>query len=643
MTTLRRIPALDGLRGLAVLGVVAFHAGYLSGGFLGVDLFFTLSGYLITSLLLAEIETTSRVDLKRFWSRRARRLLPAVLVLVALVPLYGRLWANPFEQEGLRGDSLATLAYVANWRQILQGSDYWARFAAPSPLQHTWSLAIEEQFYVVFPFLVLLAIRLGIGARSAGLDLPPERRRRAVEDRLLVIAGGLGLLSALAMIVGGMKDDASFNTLYFSSFTRFASILVGVVLAAMVRRVRVPEGRAHVLLQGAAIALLALLAVAWWRVPGDSAFVYRGGLLACALAAAVVIFVIQLPHQSLLHRGLSLRPLVWVGLVSYGLYLWHWPVFLVLDEKRTGLDGLALLVVRLAVTMMLVVPSYYLLEDPIRRGRLLTSLQARRVLPVVVATVVVLVLLLGRTPPDPLEAVSAAQVPTGLVVGRPPGTRPRVLLVGDSVGDSLGSSLSAAPDRLGVDVRSLALPGCGFFTEVTRIRFASGKVSPDGAGCKELIASWPVVASTFRPDVALVVVGFPGGIDREVDGSWEPFCGDRVQRLLEQEASAALDQLHTEVATVALTTVSPSGAGHRHGAHVDDVDCVNATYRRVAASRPWVHIVDLDAHVCPERYCRETVDGYVMRPDGLHYWGPSAAIVGRWVVEQGLQAASSSP
>ena len=304
MTASRRIPALDGLRGLAVIGVVAFHAGYLTGGFLGVDLFFTLSGFLITTLLLAEIESTSGVNLKAFWSRRARRLLPAVLALVAFVPLYAHIWASPYDQVSLREDALGTLAYIANWRQIAQGTDYWAHYSAASPLQHTWSLAIEEQFYVVFPFVVLLAIRLGVGSRSVGRDLAPAPRRRAVEDRLLAISGALALMSVFWMIRGSLDPDASLSTLYFSTVTRFASILVGVALATVANRVPVLTGRARWGVQLAALVAMVMLAVVWTRVPGESLFVYRGGLFACALAAAVIIVAIHQPVATPLHLSL---------------------------------------------------------------------------------------------------------------------------------------------------------------------------------------------------------------------------------------------------------------------------------------------------------------------------------------------------
>ena len=164
-------PALDGLRGAAVAGVLLFHAGHLRGGYLGVDVFFVLSGFLITSLLLAEGARTGTVALGAFWARRARRLLPALLAVLAFVAVYSLVVASAAERTTIRGDGLATLGYFANWRAIFSGTDYWALFRSPSPLEHTWSLAIEEQFYLVWPLLLVA---------HCGRAAPGARRSRAV-------------------------------------------------------------------------------------------------------------------------------------------------------------------------------------------------------------------------------------------------------------------------------------------------------------------------------------------------------------------------------------------------------------------------------------------------------------------------------
>ena len=160
--TIEPIPALDGLRGVAVAGVLAFHAGLLPGGYLGVDLFFVLSGFLITSLLVAEHAREGRIRLGAFWARRARRLIPALFTALALAGLHAATLARPDELARIRADALASLIYVTNWRAVVVGNEYWALFRAPSPLEHLWSLAIEEQFYVAWPPLVSAALALGL-------------------------------------------------------------------------------------------------------------------------------------------------------------------------------------------------------------------------------------------------------------------------------------------------------------------------------------------------------------------------------------------------------------------------------------------------------------------------------------------------
>ena len=179
-------PALDGLRGLAVAGVVAFHLGHLQGGFLGVDLFFTLSGYLITRLLLLEFASSGRVSMRAFWTRRAWRLLPVLYVLLALLAVYAATAARPDELEGIRGPGISSLLFVSNWWFIADGNGYWDLFIAPSPLEHVWSLSIEQQFYVVWPLLAVAALRSSRG------------RARLLTTTIVLAAGSTALLAVLA-------------------------------------------------------------------------------------------------------------------------------------------------------------------------------------------------------------------------------------------------------------------------------------------------------------------------------------------------------------------------------------------------------------------------------------------------------------
>ncbi|HWB38263.1 MAG TPA: acyltransferase, partial [Rugosimonospora sp.] len=379
-------PSLDGVRALAVTAVLLYHAGvpWLPGGFLGVDAFFVLSGFLITSLLLAERARHGRVRLVAFWGRRARRLLPAALVMLAGTAIAGRYLLPPLDLGLLRGDEFAAIGYVANWRMIYRGADYFAQTAAASPVQHTWSLSIEEQFYLVWPLLLVGVLAL---------------RRRSGRRLLLTLACAGALASALAAAL--LYHPTNPNRAYFGTDSRAQALLVGCALALLLARspardaaapaAGVPAQAGPPALEAAAaparhrvLGLLAglgalVFAVECWRAGGSSGWLYRGGLALCALAVAAVLAHATRSPGSPTARLLSLVPLVWLGRISYGVYLYHWPLFEYLDAGRTGLSGLGLLALRLTAVLVVATLSYHLIEQPIRRGRWLRV--ARPVIP----------------------------------------------------------------------------------------------------------------------------------------------------------------------------------------------------------------------------------------------------------------------
>ncbi|MGI9645361.1 MAG: acyltransferase family protein [Ilumatobacteraceae bacterium] len=389
--TLDYQPSLDGLRGLAVAGVVAFHLGYLTGGFLGVDLFFTLSGYLITRLLLLEHESTGRISRAAFWTRRAWRLLPALYLLLAAVAVYAALFARPEELAGIRGQGISSLLYVTNWWLIGNGDGYWELYAAPSPLEHMWSLAIEEQFSIVWPLIViaLLAARRSIA-------------------RLLAVTLAL---AAASTVILGVLAGGDVSRAYFGSFSRSSSILIGAALAIVVHRgdrwaVDLARSKvAPVLGVGAA----ALLAWSWVTIDGASDLgFYRGGFLVHAIAVAVIIGLLTLRPAGPGARALGFGPFRALGMVSYGLYLWHWPVIVIVDADRTGLSGTTLLATRLSIAMALTLASYFLLERPARH------LLAKRTTPLMVfpavAVLLAVALLVSTVPPADESVVGPAPV-----------------------------------------------------------------------------------------------------------------------------------------------------------------------------------------------------------------------------------------
>ena len=350
---LPHMPGLDGLRGLAVAGVVLFHAdlGIMTGGFLGVSTFFTLSGFLITSLLLSETMQTGHVGLRAFWGRRYRRLLPASLVtLFTVSTLFAWFIATPGQLDSLRNQVWASVAQVANWQLILSGSSYGDLFAAPSPVLHFWSLAIEEQFYVVFPVLL-------VGLWSV------TRRRTAL---LGAVLAGLALLSASLPLLFTMSRDR----VYFGTDTRSAEVLVGAVLAVVLhhRGLRSALARPSAARSALSVAALCIAAVQlyWWvTLEQSSSFLYSGGLALYGVMTCVVVLAATLPGGPV-RDALVNRPLAWLGARSYGIYLIHWPVFLAVRQTWTSASAWVLAVVGIALSLALAELSYRFIEQPIR-------------------------------------------------------------------------------------------------------------------------------------------------------------------------------------------------------------------------------------------------------------------------------------
>jgi peptidoglycan/LPS O-acetylase OafA/YrhL len=355
-TRLRYQPALDGLRAVAVLAVIAYHDGYdwARGGFLGVDAFFVLSGFLITTLLLLEYERIASVELVAFWGRRLRRLLPALLVVLLAVAVYAAVDVSSFELSTVRGDALSSLFYVTNWRFIASDSSYFQFVASPSPVQHLWSLAIEEQFYLVWPLVVFGCLRLAHGKRH-----------------YLV---GVTVVGAIAstLVMAALYDSIDPSRAYYGTDARMHTILIGALLAIwfVVRPPSSAGARRAVLGAGIVGALGMVWAI--HALSDTSPGYYHGGSALYAFAVAALIGAVMLPVTSPLRWGLGLAPLVFVGRISYGLYLWHWPVNVVLNEQRVGVGGTQLNVIRLLVTFGFAIASFYLIEMPVRRGALRT-------------------------------------------------------------------------------------------------------------------------------------------------------------------------------------------------------------------------------------------------------------------------------
>jgi peptidoglycan/LPS O-acetylase OafA/YrhL len=350
------LPGLDGLRAIAVLAVMLYHAGigWLPGGFLGVEIFFVISGYLITALLLSEWRRDLAIDFRSFWLRRARRLLPA-LCLLLLVFLAFAVIRLPDQVARLRGDAIASFFYVLNWSYIFRQQSYFEVIGRPSLFQHLWSLAIEEQFYLFWPPLLALGLRV------------LTRRRLLVA---LVVAAAASSLWMAVLYRPGVDP----SRVYYGTDTRASGLLLGSALALGWAPWQPRERAAPALigwLDRAGIGALLVLLLLFLRVDQAQAFLYRGGFALLGLATATLIAGTIAPGARILPLLLDNRPLRWVGERSYSLYLWHWPIFTVTrPQLDLPLDGPPLLILRLGLTSLCAALSYRYVERPIRRGAL---------------------------------------------------------------------------------------------------------------------------------------------------------------------------------------------------------------------------------------------------------------------------------
>jgi len=352
----RYMPGLDGLRAIAVLAVIAFHEqfAWAQGGLLGVGIFFTLSGYLITDLLLSRWRVTGSLQLADFWLRRARRLLPALFVMLAVVTAWVTL-LDRARLSSLRGADAAAATYSSNWYLIAANQSYFARFAPPQPLDHLWSLAVEEQFYLIWPWLLLFFLFF---IRRRGASAIPWLA-------LPTLAMAAGSAVAMFMLYQPGVDP---TRVYEGTDTRACGLLIGAAVAMVwssSRAGRASKTAARVL-DGPALAGLAVIAVMIWRVGQYSPFLYRGGLVLLSVATAAVVAAAACPG-SLVGAALSWRPLRWLGVRSYGIYLWHYPV-IVLTTPPNGTEELARAAAQIAVTIAVAALSWRFVEEPIRHG-----------------------------------------------------------------------------------------------------------------------------------------------------------------------------------------------------------------------------------------------------------------------------------
>ena len=551
--SLEYLPALDGIRGVAVVAVIATHTvATIPGGFLSVDVFFALSGYLITSLLIAEWRRSDTIALGRFWSRRARRLLPALFLMLTAVGAGAALWPQIFGSPALRGDTLATVFYAANWHFIADHTNYFLANGTASPLLHTWSLAIEEQFYLVWPIVVLVVLKAGRSrARPAGADDATGERRRL---RVLFAVAAIGAVASASWMAVLTRAGGDTTRSFYGSDTRAQAILVGAALAVgSVLWGPTRSRRARAAVRGWGAAGVLGTALLWLFVPQSSVWVFRGGFLVAALCTAGVIACVADLPAGRLATVLCWRPLRYVGRISYGMYLWYWPAVLVLSGPRTHLGGYPLLGLRLVAIVSVATASAYLVELPIRRGRLprwwtplampvaaslavlTTFLATVEVSSVAAASVSVGHDVLGTATAGPAGTAGPATAststgatgPAHAVAGVTSTAKAypapvKVLIVGDSMAGTLGVGLGRVMTQYGVVAVNEGSPGCSVsMDQLVQVLWFT---DPPGAPCVNgnpdaLFAQWRAWVDEFNPDV-VIYLARSEVLDQEVDSTW---------------------------------------------------------------------------------------------------------------------------
>jgi peptidoglycan/LPS O-acetylase OafA/YrhL len=606
---LPHIPALDGVRGVAVIAVLLFHDGDLAGGFLGVDLFFALSGFLITSLLLTEGHQKGHIALGWFLARRARRLLPALTGLLLGVAAFSAAFADPADRAEIRAQAWAAMLYVPNWYAVFADRDYWALFRAPSPLQHTWSLGIEEQFCVIWP-LALAALWAGCRHRT---------------PRILVVASLL-LAAASAAAMWILYDPTDTSRVYFGTDTRAAPLLLGAALAAWhAGRGPLRSPVARVLLELAGVSGAIGLAAAFGRTEGESPALYRGGFALFSVAAVALIHAAVHPRRGPLAHALSWCPLRWIGIISYGTYLWHWPVYLVLDPARTGLSSGELLVMRIAATLAVALVSYVFVERPILRGAL--SLRQWIVVGPAFGAATAAALLVGTAGPGPLLASVAAPdaVATPSAAGRA-----RILVLGDSLAINLFQGLQPMAAGAGMDLTLGVKVGCNRYREAP---------PPD---CPP---PWAEQVAQLRPDVVLVIEsGYWVLVPLEIGSQiiqfgpvWDEAWTAKRQAIIDH----LIDAGARRVVFTTLPCFEPSWWQRQPRLSPENLGHANHLLSALAGRNLGrVDLIDLARYVCSGN---SASSGASLRVDGIHFTPEGSEIVGRWLAPELARVARRAP
>ena len=612
------VRALDGMRAIAVVLVLLFHLRVpaFSAGFVGVDIFFVLSGFLITTLLLTEVERTGRISLSAFWARRARRLLPALIVVLLVVALGTWLTGTFTERTSVRGDLLATAGYVANWH-FIGTSSYFVDIGIDSPLEHTWSLAIEEQFYLLWP---IVALSVASFAR---------RPRVAIGSVALAIA------AASAALLWLLWSPESVERAYMGTDARIFEPLIGAAGAALVAS---PRSRPHLarwgrVLWGLGVAMLVAGIAVVATIPTSY---YRGGALLVSIGTLAMLAPLWTGHGGVSSRVLGWGPIAWIGVVSYGAYLWHWPLAVWLGARDA--DGGVSVITRVVVvvaTFAIAALSYHVIERPIRHGRAgrhRSSADRRARVRLTLAAA-----------PLSLLAVAGFSLAATRVPPIPPSV-PVLMLVGDSVPLHLGPAMEAALAERGWRLVSAAAGACAPTGE-TMARPDGTPVAHAELCTSQIVTDQDRLIREADPTVVIWWDRWSLSDFFTAEGEHVSSGTPRFWTLRRQGLESAATRLSRRGATIVFVATEPPGVAVNSRCteehcqrwvrfqldHYEDITRVwNGILRDVAEDRPEdVRFVSVTDAVCAEDVapCDDRIDGAPARPDGTHYEGAGQELV----------------
>ena len=655
-------PSLDGIRAFSVIAVMLYHANiaWLPGGFLGVEVFFVVSGFLITSLLIEERESNHRINLKQFWIRRARRLLPAFFVMLCATAVCVAFYATDSAPD-FRRDMLPSLGYFSNWWQIFAvDTPYFAASSLPV-LRHLWSLAVEEQWYLIWPLLFTVVF----GAKWM---------RPKISGALLIAGSGTIMVTTALRFVE--DNETHTNFLYLSTFTRSSGLLLGAAVALLWRPWRKISTR-FVLARSLAADSLAIVSIAvigylMATVHVADARLYQGGLAATTIASAVIVAVVMRPNGLLIKRFFSYNFFAEIGRRSYGLYLWHWPIFVV-AHARDSIDRLA---IALAATIIINEFVYQYVEIPTRQGALgnwwrnrpqLSAMHRR--LPIFVAAVVVASLgitgvkVVGIQARDlsvdtsnakvefavPTTVANASTNSTPSVSGSSTtsttiATLPRKLvIVGDSQARSLAVNKPSGIKKTFV-ITDGSIDGCGVYNKGIGVGGTNGNFRRNFANCVGFEKSWAKSARKAKADVALVVIGAWEVLDLKFGSSTLVFNTPAADAMFRSQVRIGVNALRATGATVALLEVPCMRPVTSKGGPVpalpqrgDDTRTghLNDLLREIAASEDdGVFFVSGPKEWCSDPKISTSLS---YRWDGVHAYKPGAKLIFETIATSILQ------